>query len=388
MEISSLFRPLEEDFAQYIRSLDTYSIGKMTRFNFGDLPGIGHADIVIIGCDEDRGSHEIQGSALAPAVIRKHLYKLTAPRQNLNIVDLGNLKKTDRMVQYYDVLAQVTREVVKRDKILIIIGGSQDITYGQYMGYEGVNHNVEYVSIDSQLDVQDSDFGINNHTYNHKIFIHSPNYLFNFTNLGYQGHFTSLSERKRIKNLHFAGVRLGELRADIREAEPYLRNANLVSFDISCIRSGDCPGASHPTPAGFDTEEACQLARYAGMAHRVSSISFCEVHPMKDFNEQASILAAMLVWYFIEGVYNRKEDEPIDLSALTKYTTHLQGGAHEIVFFKNESTGRWWMEVPYTDALKDPNGRRKLMPCSPSDYEKARMDEIPEKWWLAHYKLK
>ena len=46
------------------------------------------------------------------------------------------------------------------------------------------------------------------------------------------------------------------------------------------------------------------------------------------------------------------------------------------------------MEVLYHDAIGKRNGRTELIPCSFSDYETARGDEIPEKWWLAHYKLK
>jgi formiminoglutamase len=388
MDIKSLFKPLDPSLIQKRFTLDSQRISDFVVAYTQEWPEWEAADVVIVGCPEDKGSRELSGSALAPDHIRRHLYQLNSPRRELKIADLGNMVKADRMTQYYDRIADVVEEVVKAGKFLILLGGSQDITYGQYRGYQKLSTGVEYVCIDSELDVDDSDFGIHNHSYNHKIFLHSPNYLSNFTNLGYQSHFTSLADRKRLQNLHFHAERLGEIRQDLRESEPYLRNASLVSIDMSAVRSGDAPGSAHPCPAGFTSEEICQLARYAGLSNRVSSVSISEVHPPKDFNGQTTMLAGLVAWYLVEGYYSRRVDEPSDLQRLIKYHVSLQGGAHEIVFFKNPFSERWWMEVPYSDAIGRRNGRTELVPCSQSDYELARTDEIPEKWWMAHHKLK
>lgn len=387
MDITLLFRPIEEEVLNKRYTLDNYRLSDFATCYIEQFPDWREADIVIIGCQEDRGSKELSGAGLAPDQIRRQLYHLTVPKRNLKIADLGNVVKTDMQVQYYDRLAEVVNTIVKAGKLLIILGGSQDIAYGQYKGYHGVTSSVEYVHIDSELDVEDSDFGIHNHSFNHKIFLHAPNFLGNYTNLGYQSYFVPLSDQKRLKNLYFQGLRLGKLRENLREAEPYLRNANMVSFDMGAVRAADAPGNSHPSPAGFTTEEICQLARYTGMSNRISSVSICEVQPMKDFNGQTSMLSALVIWYLIEGYYSRKVDEPVDLNRFTKYSVNLQGGIHEIVFYKNPMTERWWMEVPYADHIGKPEPKVELVPCSESDYEMARNDEIPEKWWLAHHKL-
>jgi formiminoglutamase len=388
MDIESLFRPLEPKLIQKRLTLDDHRLSDFTKFNFGEFPYWQGADIVIVGCPEDRGARGLTGSAMAPDQIRRHLYALAAPKRDLKIVDLGNMVKADRMIQYYDRIADVVDEVVKAGKLLIFLGGSQDIVYGQYKGYQKLTDNVEYVCIDSQLDVEDSDFGIHHASYNHKIFLHSPNYLGNFTNLGYQSYFVPLSQKVRLRNLYFQGLRLGELRTNLREAEPFLRNASMVSFDMSSVRSGDAPGTANPSPAGFTAEEICQLARYTGMSNRVSSVSITEILPMRDFNAQTTLLGSMLVWYLIEGFLSRRIDEPEDLSRLIKYSVSLQGGIQNLVFYKNPLSERWWMEVPYSEGMGRREGRTELVPCSESDYELARQDEIPEKWWLAHYKLK
>jgi len=389
MDFHLLFKPLPNDLVPKKLSFDSSRLSDQTQFYAeGEFPDWRKCDVVIVGCPEDRGAREMSGSAMAPDQIRRHLYRMTSPRTGLKIADLGNVISTDKPFQYHDRLAEVVETIVKTGKLLILLGGSQDIVYGQYKGYEKLTDSLEYVVIDSELDVEDSDFGINNHSYNHKIFLHSPNYLQNFTNLGYQSYFVSLADKKRLKNLYFEGVRLGQLREDLKESEPYLRNANMVSFDMSSVRSSDAPGTSHPSPAGFTSEEIVQLARYAAMSNRVSSVSICEVQPMKDFNGQTSMLSGILIWYLIEGYYNRRVDEPDNLEQLTKYSVSIHGGAYVIVFYRNPVSERWWMEVPYSDAIGKEDGRTELIPCSKKDYEMARLDEIPEKWWLTHYKLK
>ena len=388
MDISYFFSPLSTDIVPKKFTLDNDNLSDVTNFHITTFPNWQIADIVVMGCDEDKGARNLSGAALSTKLIRQRLYGLAIPKRGLKMADLGNLIKKNNVREYYDGIALALGELLKAGKIVILIGGTQDITYGQYMAYGELKRNVEYVHIDSRLDVFDSDFGINNESFNHKIFIHSPNYLFNFSNLGYQSYFVPESERERLRNLHFQGLRLGKLRDDLREAEPVLRNADLVSVDMSCVRSADAPGSAYPSPAGFTTEEICQLMRYTGMSNRVSSLSISEVLPLKDFNDQTATLAAIMLWYFIEGIQNRRVDEPKNLSALTKYRTSLQGGTHEIVFYKNERSERWWMEVPYPDALTKDTGRTILVPCSESDYRMATKDEVPEKWWLTHYRLK
>ncbi len=388
MNLSEYFRPLDEDLIRSYARPEAKQIGRLAAIHSSTFPELAAAEIVLIGMDEDRGGKEVQGTALGPDLIRKQFYKLIIPHEHTQIADLGNLLKKDTMISAYDQLSEVTWELIRRGKTVIILGGSQDIAYGQYLAYSKQNKKVEYVTVDSDLDLQDSDFGINNHSFNHKILLHSPNYLFNFVNLGYQSHFVAVDDRKRMKNLYFPAIRLGELREDLREAEPYLRNADLLSIDMSAIRSGDAPGSSRPSPAGFTTEEICQLMRYAGMSHKLSSISICETNPLRDFNEQTTLMAAMMLWYFLDGFYSRKEDEPLDLKSLTRYRTGLHEGKHEMVFYKNEKTSRWWMEVPFPDSLGNGDGKFRLQPCSEKDYLLAQNNEIPERWWFCHHKLR
>ena len=96
-----------------------------------------------------------------------------------------------------------------------------------------------------------------------------------------------------------------------------------------------------------------------------------------------------MVWYFIEGFYNKRNDFPLkNRSNLRRYTVQLHGSVDFINFYKHPTTGRWWMEVPYPESLgKKRNRKTVLVACSERDYEEAKADEIPERWWMVFNKF-
>ena len=389
MDLAYYFRPLNTEQMLMIRDFKPGCLGNAAQVHGGIFPDWEVADIVIIGCDEDRGTTGMKGAALSLDPIRKYLYRLTLPDDRAKVVDLGNLKKKDKIYDYYELLGQVTGFLLEAGKIVILIGGSNDIAFGQYMGYDRLKKDVEYVSVDARLDIDNSDFGINNTSYNHKIFLHSPNYLYHFSNLGYQSYFVNEADKRTIRSLHFDAIRLGLLKNDMTLAEPALRDADMATFDMGAVRHADGPGTNHPSPAGFSAEEICRIARYAGISNKISSVSFCEVNPMKDLNEQTSHLMALMIWHFIEGFYQRKNDHPnADYSNVTMHRIQMKGSIPEIIFYKSNFSERWWMEVPYPHTSDANRFKRQLVACNYSDYQAALDDEIPDKWWTTFYKLK
>jgi hypothetical protein len=172
------------------------------------------------------------------------------------------------------------------------------------------------------------------------------------------------------------------------DAEPILRNANMISFDISAVRQSDAPGNGNTSPNGFFGDEACKLARYAGMSEKLTSIGFYEINPVLDKAEQTTSLAAQMIWYFIDGFYNRKNDFPIaDKSLYMKYLVSLNDHKHEIVFYKSNKSDRWWMSVPYPPEESLKYERHHLVPCSYKDYQTACNNEMPDRWYQTFQKL-
>lgn len=344
------------------------------------------AKLALIGVMDDRGSVQNAGCAQGPDIIRKHLYRLDKGVAPLQMVDLGNLEPGATLTDTYAALAQIVSELLVRQVIPIIIGGGHDLTYGQYQGYAKNEQIINMAVVDETINIYKQQDEIDSDSFLYRIFTESPNYLFNFSQIGYQSYFVSPDDIATLEKLYFEFYRLGKLREDLTEIEPIIRDADMMSFDIGAIKQCDAPGKRNGTPHGFYGEEACQIARYAGITDKLTSFGVYEYNPEFDQNEQTAQLIAHMVWYFIDGYQCRTHEYPvINDRDFVKYMVHLEETGFDMVFWKSRRSGRWWMQVPsHEDSRYE---RHQLVPCSYADYQLAMKEEIPDRWMRAFEKL-
>jgi formiminoglutamase len=367
---------------------DSFGASMLLHTKENGFPDLEGAQIAIIGVKEDRASVNNKGCADAVDLVRNKLYKLKAGIK-VNVVDLGNINPGHSVNDTYFAVSDVCATLIKQNIIPLIIGGSQDLTFAQYRAYESLEQTINMVSVDSSFDLgrSDGEDELTSQSYLGKIIIHQPNYLFNYSNIGYQTYFANKQTIELMDKLYFDAYRLGQVRQDLEEVEPVVRNADMLTFDISAIRQSDAPANGNPSPHGFYGEEACQIVRYAGMSDKLSSIGFYELNPAFDRDAQTVHLLAHMIWYFIEGYGSRKKDYPLtDKKDFLKYRVAVKESEQEIVFYKSNKSDRWWMEVPYLNN-KSKYERHHLLPCSYSDYQIACNEVTPERWWQTFQKL-
>lgn len=387
MDLSFYFSQIEFYNSDYSED----DLGCHTLFNnpSEDFPDLASVDLVLLGVEEERNSFKNKGCIKAPDEIRSKFYRLKSNWSKLKIADLGNIKPGKSVQDTYFAITNVIAQCAKVGTVPIIIGGSQDLTFANYQAYEQLEQVVNVVTIDRALDLGDVEHEISSNGFLNKIILHQPNYLFNYSNIGYQTYFVTEEERKLMERLHFDVHRLGMVKADIKEVEPVVRNADILSIDVSAIRFSDAPGCEHSTPNGLNGEEACAITRYAGLSDKLSSIGIYEYNPKFDQNGQTAFLIAEMLWYFVEGFYNRKGDVLHKKNKdLLKYIVATNTEVEEIIFYKNLISERWWMDIPYPESTLSKYRRHQLVPCSYSDYQKACNDEVPDKWWSNFQKLK
>lgn len=391
MDLSIYFEPAQVEMYPDSQALPEKRIGDLIRrYEAGkEIPELDSYDIAIIGVQEERNSSFNEGCATAPDFVREKLYYLYQGNPRLRLLDLGNIKPGNEVSDTYFALSAVISSLVESKIIPIIIGGSQDLTFAQYKAYEELGQIINITAVDSGFDLGNAEERFDSHSYLSKIILQQPNYLFNYTNIGYQTYFVDYNAWQLMQELHFDTYRLGFVRQDLKETEPLLRNADLLSFDISAIRQSDAPGNKNASPNGFYGEEACQIGRYAGMSDKISSIGFYEVNPDRDNNGQTAHLTAQMIWYFIEGFYNRKDDIPArDQGKYIRYIVPLEAYDQNIEFYKSRKSDRWWMLLPSSPLVNSGFKRNVWLPCSYEDYMMAARDnEIPEKWWQTYQKL-
>ena len=388
MDLSLYFKPLNPDlFGAAIEQKNCLGSVVQKFIDPEKFPDFSSYDIAIIGVEEDRGAVHNDGCGRAPDIVREKLYTLRTGRYPYKVVDLGNIIPGESLTDTYSAISAILVELFKEGVLPVIIGGSQDLTFAQYVAYQKLEETVNIVSVDARFDLGTSEEPNNSDSYLGKIVLHEPNFLFNFSNIGYQTYFVGHEQIDLMEKLYFDAYRLGQVRRDMEEVEPIVRNADILSFDITAIRQSDAPGNGNATPNGFYGEEACQIVRYAGLSDKLTSFGLYEINPLFDNHDQTSHLAAQMIWYLMDGFYNRKKDVPLkSKTEFIKYRVNIRKSDQEIVFYKSNKSERWWMEVPYP-GNKVRYHKHHLVPCSYRDYETACNDEMPERWWQAFQKL-
>jgi formiminoglutamase len=139
-----------------------------------------------------------------------------------------------------------------------------------------------FTTVDAFLDVKKAKEPFNSSNYLSRLFSYQPQ-IFQFNIIGYQSHYLPSGYLDKLKTVS-EHIRLGSLRDNIAMAEPVFRNTDFLSFDITSLKNPEAPGSSKVNPNGLRSEEACQLAKYAGLSNRIKVFGLFEVEPANDQN--------------------------------------------------------------------------------------------------------
>ncbi|SHI90402.1 Arginase family enzyme [Mesonia phycicola] len=375
-------RPISQELVESITSLHKATLGKKVMlYSEGNFPDLSNVKIAIVGVIEDRRSVKSEKIPFNYDYIRKQLYKLYEGNWNEQIADLGDIYPGETVEDTYFLLKSVTEDLVNRSILPIILGGSQDLVYAQYRAYDNYGQMVNLVNVDAQFDLGDTEQALCNKSYVGKMVVNEPYNLFNYANIGYQTYFNAQEEINLIDKLFFEAYRLGVISNDISLAEPVMRDANLVTLDVTSVAVASVNPAM---PNGFTGKEICALARYAGISDKVSSFGLYEIQDL-DLTENSAMLAAQIIWYFIEGVnFRKKEYNNSFLRDFTKFTVPIED--EYLIFYRSELSGRWWVEIPNSESFNNKLNKQSLLPCSHQDYLDACNQIIPERWFKAYRK--
>ncbi|MGO1787666.1 MAG: formimidoylglutamase [Sphingobacterium sp.] len=385
IDLNDLGLPIDYYNSQFGKSITKYVDAFPNWSDENDKP-----HLAIFGVLEGRAAINNNGTQKGPDQVRRYLYELYQGDYPIKVVDLGNIKPGATLRDTYAAVKAVMEELIKQDIVPVLIGGGQDLTYAQYTAYENLEQRVEVAVVDSKFDLDQENaenMPLNSQTYLNHLILHQPDYLFNLSNVAYQTYLVSKESISMYDKLFFNALRLGSFSGKLDQAEPIIRAADMVSFDIGAIRASEAPGNANASPNGLYGDEACQFARYAGMSDKCSSFGIYEYNPTFDPMGHTGMLIAQMLWCFIDGYYGRKKDAPMyPKSNYTIYRTNLEGEGHELVFVKSKKSDRWWMQVPYF-GTKSVNERFYLVPCRYEDYQLAVGGEMPDLWWKTHQKL-
>ena len=364
---NSFIDELNENFLQgsLFKKLNIHSLSS-------GLPDIVSTNVCIIGLNEYRNSYFESGSQDLNS-IRKQLYKLKFGNWKLSISDLGDLPSGNNVEDTYHALYDICKELLSKNILSIVIGGSNDLIYPIFKSFDSFNDKVNIVSIDNQFDLYQESELVSGRTYMNKIIIDDSNRLNDFTNIGYQRHLCSHDELDLMEKLFFEYISLGEITENNNKAEPIMRNANIVSFDMKSLSFSASFNQTGGNPNGINPRLACILSKYAGQSNKTNFLGLFELNN----NFISNKLYSEIIWYFLDGINNRiVESDFNDLQTFNKYTVQTSG--RDIIFFKSKVSEKWWMLINPSQ-----NSRISYLPCLESDYLEALNDNIPVRWLKA-----
>lgn len=346
---------------------DTQIGEHITAFEEAAAIDLNEFDCILVGCREVRGSGITATQQNETSNIRKQLYNLYFWHHPIKLVDIGDIKLGATIQDSYAAVKTVLKELLDLKKRVVFFGGSHDVAYAQYQAYVQLGNFFEIACIDAKMDLDvNSVLPVDNFLLN--IFTSEPNLINHYTHIGFQSFFVHSKMLETIDKLGFDCFRVGKVKENLEEMEPAIRNANLISFDISAIQNAHAP-ANHLTPNGFTGEEACTLMQYAGMSTNNNTLGIHGYNPALDSNDMTAKQIAQMMWYYIDGIYKGKnEDELFDKNSFNEYNVAF--AEIETTFLQSKRTNRWWMKLP--------NGR--FTACSKLDYLMASHNEIPERW--------
>lgn len=378
--------PVSDSVLAHNQLLSSQALGRKLRIHstqYG-IPDLEDVNIAILGVLENRNDVNYIGETFQLDEIRKSLYTLFPGSWNTIIADLGDINKGESVNDTYFALKTTIAILVKRNIIPIILGGSQDLTYANYRAYDTVIPMINIVNVDCKFNLGDSNKPIKNDSFVGKIILDQPYNLFNYATIGYQTYFNSQEEIDLMDKLYFESYRLGQISKDITLVEPVMCDANIVSIDLSSVKGAEVSLNQKMSPNGFDGKEICAISRYAGISNKVTSLGIYEYKPSND-DSLSSMLISQIIWYFIEGVNFRvKDDDFSDESNYQKFITLID--SQELIFYKSNKTGRWWVEIPFLTEVNNKLKRHTLLPCMHQDYLEACNNKIPDRWYKAFQK--
>lgn len=302
------------------------------------------------------------------------------------LYDFGTIKPGERIEDTYYAVNTVCQELIKKDIIPIVIGGTQDLTKAIYSAYEDLEQLVNIATIDNQLDLGGVEKDLSHDGWLSHVVLHKPCYLFNYANIGAQSHYISNKTIDLFNELYFDICRLGEVNQSIQVTEPFMRNTDILSVDLTSIRASDLQNDNYTAPNGLFANETCQILRYAGISDKLSSLGIFNYY--SNGHKVTDELVAQLIWYFNEGYANRKGDFPQgSKKSYTKFRVYLEDLKEEILFYKSTQSNRWWIEVPYPNSKSSKYMRHQMVPCSYDTYQETMKGNIPNLWWKTYQKL-
>ncbi len=271
--------------------------------------------ITVIGYPDDEG---IQlnggriGSAQAPDIIRRFLYKMTPPAEFNKIlptlIDAGNCSTEIALDQRHLLASAQVKSAYQKKHQVISLGGGHDYGYPDCEAFieifKKAHSKPVIINFDAHLDVRPND------KFNHS---GTPFYRlkekykdqFHLIEIGLQPQCNSKAhwEWAKKNNIDLFSLEAIE-KSNWLCASDYFQNISrdtpiFISFDMDALCSADAGGCSQAWPTGLKLKECLVFLKQIYSQYPVQGLGIYETSPPFDHDFKTSKAAALLAYQFI-----------------------------------------------------------------------------------------
>lgn len=333
-------------------SYEPWQLGSLLK---EDLPEAGIAFIFVSDCRGAGRGAEIQDFTL----LRQQLYTLSALDFETPLYDYGDLISGKTLQDTHFVLQEILSQCHYKNTIPVVIGGGNDLAFSLFLALNFHHQHLNYTQISNVVNLGDTPGEITEKNFLNRIFSAKNFSLKNYHHLGYQKHLNATDSIKLIEQVEFDVMRLAEMMGTTAAAEPFFRNADLVTINCDAVESFASPFSLNPQVNGLNRREICAYMKEAGLSSQLkcAGIFNFDLQTRSFLNVQ---LLAQMVWHLAEGI-NIQKSHPKEKNLETFWVLIDD---EQYAFKRDVFTGLWYFGND--DAIEN------CLPCSEQEFNKAK----------------
>src|SRR5436309_3109182 len=112
LNIADFLSPIKTNEISHNEGYKDGQLGYLISRFENEFPDLDEAQVVILGCGEQRGSGLIHGHSQAPDIVRRHLYSLYSWHPDIRVADIGNIRAGSLYTDSYAALKTVVKELI------------------------------------------------------------------------------------------------------------------------------------------------------------------------------------------------------------------------------------------------------------------------------------
>lgn len=211
---------------------------------------------------------------------------------DVNIQDLGNIHHTVNVEEMTEMVNKLTGELIKKDKLLVILGGEHSLTYGTYTAFP---KDTGYIVFDAHYDLRSEYAGVR---LSHAAYLRrvvEKNGAENIIHVGarsFVGEELAFLKEHKIKTITERDIRDGKGPKLVNDLLSTFKKT-YVSVDLDVLDPAFAPGVGNPEAVGITSRELFDMI-YAMEGHKIACLDVVELNPTYDTGATASIAAKLI----------------------------------------------------------------------------------------------